>query len=56
MTGDGEAELVAAAVDTREWGPTEDDEEQVLAGLYGPPDADGIYRRVPAEADPLGES
>lgn len=23
---------------------TEADEETVLAGLYGPPDADGIYR------------
>lgn len=39
-----EAELVAENVDTRDWGPTESDEEQILAGLYGPPDEDGIYR------------
>lgn len=39
-----EAELVAAGVDRREWGATEDDEEQVLADLYGEPDDDGIYR------------
>ncbi|MEO3860854.1 hypothetical protein [Acrocarpospora sp. B8E8] len=39
-----EHELVAAGVDTWDWGPTEDDEEAVLAELYGPPDADGIYR------------
>lgn len=25
-------------------GPTETDEETVLAGLYGPPDGYGIYR------------
>ncbi|WP_204061692.1 hypothetical protein [Microbispora corallina] len=25
-------------------GPTEPDEEAVLESLYGPPDADGIYR------------
>ena len=25
-------------------GPTEDDEEAVLADLYGEPDEDGIYR------------
>lgn len=42
--GDDEAALVAAGVDRGEWGPTEDDEEQILAGLYGPPDEDGIYR------------
>jgi hypothetical protein len=39
-----EASLTAAAVDTREWGPTEDDEEAVLEALYGPADSDGIYR------------
>lgn len=42
--GDGEAELVAEGVNVHPWGPTEDDEEQVLAGLYGPPDPDGVYR------------
>ena len=30
--------------------PTEDDEGQVLEGLYGPPDTEGIYR-----ANPVGE-
>ncbi|MBP2704384.1 hypothetical protein JOL79_11225 [Microbispora sp. RL4-1S] len=25
-------------------GATEPDEEEILRGLYGPPDADGIYR------------
>ena len=44
MTEKTEAELVVAGVDTREWGPTEDDEEAVLAALYGAPDEDGIYR------------
>jgi hypothetical protein len=39
-----EAELVAAGVDTREWGPTEDDEEAILRELYGEPDGGGIYR------------
>lgn len=39
-----EAELVAGYVDRHEWGPTEDDEEAVLSALYGPPDADGVYR------------
>lgn len=39
-----EAERTLAAVDRRPWGPTEDDEEQVLRELYGEPDADGIYR------------
>jgi hypothetical protein len=39
-----EADLVAGAVDVHEWGPSEADEEAVLAALYGPPDADGIYR------------
>lgn len=28
-----EAELVADGVDRRDWGPTEDDEEQVLVSL-----------------------
>lgn len=28
-----EADLVVRGVDTREWGPSEPDEEQVLAGL-----------------------
>ncbi|GAA0853541.1 hypothetical protein ACFQVD_26390 [Streptosporangium amethystogenes subsp. fukuiense] len=44
MTEKTEAELVAERVDTREWGPTESDEEAVLASLYGEPDKDGIYR------------
>ena len=39
-----EAELVATGVDTREWGPTEPDEEEVLRELYGEPDEEGIYR------------
>lgn len=39
-----EAELVATGVDTREWGPTEPDEEEVLRELYGEPDEGGIYR------------
>ena len=44
MTNKTEAELVAEGVDTREWGPTEDDEEAVLRELYGEPDEAGIYR------------
>lgn len=44
MTERHEHELVMTGVDTREWGPTEDDEEAVLAALYGAPDEDGIYR------------
>lgn len=44
MDEPSEAELVVAGVDTREWGPTEDDEEAVLRSLYGSPDGDGIYR------------
>jgi hypothetical protein len=39
-----EAELVATRVNRRPSGPTEADEEQVLEALYGPADADGIYR------------
>lgn len=39
-----EAELVVARVNIRPAGPTEADEEQVLEGLYGPPDGNGIYR------------
>ncbi len=39
-----EHELVAERVDTREWGPTEPDEETVLERLYGPPDRDGVFR------------
>lgn len=39
-----EYELVAEGVDLRDWGPTEDDEEAVLASLYGELDDDGIYR------------
>jgi hypothetical protein len=39
-----EAHLVATGVDTRDWGPTEPDEEDVLHELYGEPDEDGIYR------------
>lgn len=44
MSEPSEAELTAQGVDTREWGPTEDDEEAVLRSLYGSPDADGVYR------------
>lgn len=39
-----EADLVAEHLDRRPWGPTEPDEQEVLAELYGEPDADGIYR------------
>lgn len=39
-----EASLTEADVDTREWGPTEHDEEEILRSLYGEPDLDGIYR------------
>jgi hypothetical protein len=39
-----EAHLVVTGVDTRDWGPTEPDEEDVLRELYGEPDPDGIYR------------
>jgi hypothetical protein len=41
-----EAHLVATAVDTRDWGPSEADEEAVLRELYGEPDVGGIYRGV----------
>lgn len=44
MSAPNEAELTFQAVDTREWGPTEPDEEAVLESLYGAPDAAGIYR------------
>jgi hypothetical protein len=44
MANRPEHELVAEGVDLRDWGPTEVDEEDVLARLYGEPDADGIYR------------
>lgn len=44
----GEAALVAAHVNRHPTGPTELDEEAVLASLYGAPDADGIYRGEPA--------
>ncbi|MEU8040856.1 hypothetical protein [Streptosporangium sp. NPDC049078] len=44
MTKKTEAELVAEHVDTQEWGATESDEEQVLAGLgYVLNEATGIY-------------
>lgn len=43
-TEHSEASLTASGVDTREWGPSEPDEEAVLAALYGPADSDGIYR------------
>lgn len=33
MTEKTEAELTSQGVDVREWGPTEDDEEAVLASL-----------------------
>jgi hypothetical protein len=46
VTEKTEAELTAEGVDVREWGPTEDDEEQVLQSLYGEPDVGGIYRGV----------
>jgi hypothetical protein len=41
---DGQHELTVKDVDRREPGPTEPDEEQVLADLYGPADADGVHR------------
>jgi hypothetical protein len=42
--GASEADLVAECVDRHPWGPTEDDEEQVLAGLeYVLNPATGIY-------------
>ncbi|MFI7126006.1 hypothetical protein ACIBQ1_09950 [Nonomuraea sp. NPDC050153] len=44
MIAKNEAELTAESVDVHEWGPTEGDEETVLAGLYGAADEDGIYR------------
>jgi hypothetical protein len=47
-----EAELVAANVNRRAAGPTEDDEEAVLEALYGPPDGDGIYRGAPVQPLP----
>jgi hypothetical protein len=43
-----EAELTAQGVDTRDWGPTEPDEEAVLRNLYGEPDVGGICRGTPA--------
>lgn len=46
MTEKTEAELTAEGVDTRDWGPTEPDEEAVLQELYGPADVGGIYRGV----------
>ncbi len=45
-----EADLVSRAVDRRDWGPTEDDEEDVLRALYGEPDEDGVYRGAGAAA------
>ncbi|MGN9843666.1 hypothetical protein ACTMTI_36630 [Nonomuraea sp. H19] len=43
-----EAELVAEAVDTHEWGPTEPDEEQVLVSLgYVLNPETGIYEQGP---------
>jgi hypothetical protein len=39
-----EADLVHEGVDRRPWEATEADEEAVLRELYGPPDANGIYR------------
>ncbi|WP_327106087.1 hypothetical protein [Nonomuraea glycinis] len=43
-----EAELVAKAVDTHEWGATESDEEQVLVSLgYVLNPATGIYEEGP---------
>jgi hypothetical protein len=39
-----EADLVAGEVDRHVWGPSEEDEETVLEALYGPPDANGVYR------------
>lgn len=44
---DEQAELIT----NTDNGPTDDDEEQVLAELYGPPDADGIYGPHGEEAD-----
>ncbi|NEA22599.1 hypothetical protein [Actinomadura bangladeshensis] len=36
-------------------GPTEADEEAVLTEMYGPPDADGIYRGAPVREAVPGE-
>lgn len=54
-TGRGGADAAESALmgevdqDPRAHRPTETDEEQVLAALYGPPDEDGFYRAPGAE-------
>ncbi|MDH2429305.1 hypothetical protein [Sphaerisporangium sp. TRM90804] len=45
-----EARLVEQGVDRHDWGPTEEDEEQVLADLGYVLDDTGIYR---GEGEPL---
>lgn len=47
MNDPTEEDLVAAHVDQYPTGPTEPDEEVVLARLYGQPDGDGVYRGEP---------
>lgn len=44
MSTPPEHQLVAEHLDRRPWGPSEPDEQQVLAELYGEADPDGIYR------------
>ena len=46
-----EAARVEEGVDLHRWGPTHDDEEDVLRSLFGEPDADGIYRGEPLDGD-----
>jgi len=48
MKDETEADLVAGGVNRRPAGPTEDDEEEVLRGLYGGPDDEGVYRGGPS--------
>jgi len=51
-----EAELVAELVDTREWGPTEPDEEQVLQELgYVLNEETGIYEGPGREGEEVAE-
>ncbi|MGI5293280.1 hypothetical protein ACQEVF_59585 [Nonomuraea polychroma] len=42
-----EAELVAEQVNRHPTGATDPGEEAILERLYGPPDAEGIYRGEP---------
>ena len=54
MTDPTEAQLTAQGVDTHDWGPTEDDEEAVLAslGYVLNPDT-GIYEGDGHESEDL---